>query len=80
LAKPLPCPFCGVVPAVRPLDWRTEGNAWGAVECIEPDCVANPRVGDGEDCADERGSAAYKQAAIKRWNAALSREGAGVEK
>ncbi len=65
---PMPCPFCGSRPAVFPTDPITEGNAWGQVRCDNTDCAARPVVGDGEDIADERGSAMYKIAAIKRWN------------
>lgn len=57
---------------VHPEDPKTEGNAWGQVECVNEDCVANPRVNDGELVADERGSDAYKAIAIARWN---TREG-----
>ena len=38
------------------------------MECQNDGCAAQPRVEDGEDIADERGSDAYKQCAIKRWN------------
>lgn len=67
-SAPLPCPFCGWPPAVLPLRPKKEGNAWGAVECVNDDCPAKPRVEDGEDVADERGSDAYKAAAVTRWN------------
>ena len=65
---PKPCPFCGAAPEVRPKDPETEGDAWGEVACVNPECPAQPSVQDGEDVADERGSDAYKAAAIKRWN------------
>ncbi len=64
----LPCPFCGSIPDVFPINPEREGNAWGQVSCTNPECTANPTVEDGEDCADERGSDAYKQVAIERWN------------
>ena len=73
MAKPLPCPFCGKEPDVEPHDWRTEGNAWGRVVCINTKCVAQPSVEDGSKVADERGSAAYKRLAVTRWNRALGR-------
>lgn len=62
------CPFCGAKPKVYPLNSKKDGNAWGAVTCINADCPAQPSVKDGEEVADERGSDAYKQAAIARWN------------
>lgn len=65
---PLPCPFCGVTPGVYPTRPDLEGNAWGEVQCVNDDCPAKPSVEDGADCSDNRGSDAYKQAAIKRWN------------
>ena len=65
---PLPCPFCGKIPVVRPVKPNVEGNTWGEVKCINYACPAMPSVLDGERVADKRGSEAYKQAAIKRWN------------
>jgi hypothetical protein len=60
------CPFCGKNPTIYPADPKTEGNAWAQVRCDYIDCVANPRVSDGEedaaDCID------YRQLAINRWN------------
>lgn len=67
-ALPLPCPFCGHKPFVGPTDPEKEGSAFGYVECRNKRCGANPRVDDGERISDERGSEAYKQAAILRWN------------
>ncbi len=66
--KPLPCPFCGNIPNVYPTDPSREGNDFGQVRCEYQRCPANPVVGDGAIQYDERGSAAYKQLAIKRWN------------
>lgn len=66
--KPLPCPFCGSNPEVRPFNPKTEGDAWGRVVCVNINCQANPGVGDGVDVADDRGSDEYKRAAIERWN------------
>jgi hypothetical protein len=65
---PLPCPFCGKEPDVYPHHPETEGNAWGEVVCVNGRCPAQPRVLDGAVIADERGTAAYKRLAIKRWN------------
>ena len=62
------CPFCGVAPFVGPANPKREGNAFGYVECRNRRCAAQPKVEDGEDCADERGSDEYKKAAIRRWN------------
>lgn len=62
------CPFCGTLPHVGPADPKREGNAIGYVECINDECPAKPRVGDGIDVADERGTAAYQAAAVRRWN------------
>lgn len=68
MASPLPCPFCGEIPEVYPKNPAEEGNAWGEVSCVNPRCVAQPSVQDGSKQADERGSAKYKQLAIRRWN------------
>lgn len=68
MTKPLPCPFCGVVPEVRPACPEKEGNAWGEVLCVNPECPAQPSVLDGVDVSDDRGSLAYIEAAIERWN------------
>ncbi len=68
MTTPLPCPFCGTVPAVLPLNPKEEGNCWGRVVCLNYDCPAGPSVRDAEEVNDERGSDAYKEAAIKRWN------------
>ena len=68
MAKPLPCPFCGAIPHVEPDDPSKEGNAWAAVQCENSRCVAKPRVLDGALSCDERGTAAYKRLAIRRWN------------
>lgn len=67
-AAPLPCPFCGELPKVLPSRPDLDGNAWGAVSCVNTKCPAMPRVQDGAAILDERGSAAYKALAIKRWN------------
>jgi hypothetical protein len=65
---PLPCPFCGMVPTVLPFS-AAQGDAWGEVRCENNKCVTlGIRVKDGVGIADGRGSDAYKQAAIKRWN------------
>lgn len=66
--SPLPCPFCGKQPIVLPADPKTEGNAWGRIECQNPICPAQPKVADGVHVSDERGSDKYKAAAIRRWN------------
>ena len=66
--EPLPCPFCGELPAVLPKNPEKEGNCFGMVACRNPGCSAQPTVHDGETIADERGSDLYKLAAIIRWN------------
>ena len=68
MLKPLPCPFCGELPTILPVNPKKEGNAWGAVQCMNEDCQARPFVDDGESWSDDRGSNAYKESAIKRWN------------
>jgi hypothetical protein len=74
LIAALPCPFCGKPPFIGPADPENEGNAFGFVECRNKKCVTygdwHPglRVQDGSSVADERGSAAYKNQAIRRWN------------
>lgn len=65
---PLPCPFCGKEPRLFPKDAKLVGNAWGMVKCINSLCHAQPEVLDGQNVADERGSGAYIDCAIKRWN------------
>src|SRR5687768_9244665 len=73
--KLLGCPFCGKRPSVEPKNWRRDGNAWAAVQCVNKRCPSydpirgyGVRVRDGQDVADERGSDAYKQCAIAAWN------------
>jgi ferredoxin len=74
--KLLPCPFCGSTDLeILPEDPSRDGNAWGAVQCVNVDCSTydilkrhGVRVGDGQDVSDERGSDAYKSAAIAAWN------------
>lgn len=68
MTKPLTCPFCGAHPIVGPEDPTKDGNAWGIVECVNTRCAVRPQCADGDDVADERGSDAYKEAAIRRWN------------
>lgn len=65
---PQPCPFCGKPPKVFPSKPEIEGNAWGAVECVNSLCPAQPIVRDDAQVADERGSGAYRDLAIERWN------------
>ena len=67
MGKPRAC-LCGATPEVLPHNPDRDGNAWGAVRCVNPGCPAQPIVCDGEPISDERGSEAYKQAAIKKWN------------
>jgi hypothetical protein len=74
--KLLPCPFCGSTSLeILPKDPGSEGNGWGAVQCVNLDCPTydgfrshGVRVGDGQDVSDERGSDAYKSQAIAAWN------------
>jgi hypothetical protein len=74
--KLLPCPFCGSTDLeILPEDPSRDGNAWGAVQCVNVDCSTydilkshGVRVEDGQDVSDERGSDAYKSAAIAAWN------------
>lgn len=63
MTTPLPCPFCGEAPEVQP-------EVVGArVSCINPRCPTDGvAVHDGIDVCDDRGSDAYKEAAILRWN------------
>lgn len=65
---PLPCPFCGAKPKVGPTNPDRDGNAWGYVQCASKRCPINPRAEDGQEMADERGTGAYIDCAIKRWN------------
>lgn len=65
---PLPCPFCGKKPKLGPQDPEREGNAWGEVYCGNSRCSVQPSVRDGQTRADERGTGAYIDCAIRRWN------------
>jgi len=65
---PLPCPFCGRKPRLAPQDPANDGNAWGEVYCWYSRCAVNPSVKDGQDCSDDRGTGAYMDCAIRRWN------------
>lgn len=65
---PLPCPFCGKSPKVVPSRPDLDGNTWGMVLCRNKRCPAQPVVEDGIKVNNDRGSDAYKQAAIRRWN------------
>lgn len=71
LIRPRPCQFCGEIPLVQPENPDRDGDTWGMVSCINRDCPAQPRVLDGESVADNRGSGAYINAAIRRWNGPL---------
>lgn len=70
-----PCPFCAEIPTSGPDNPAREGNAWGYVACFNKKCPTFDStrghgvwVEDGVDVADERGSAAYRRAAVRRWN------------
>lgn len=64
-----PCPFCGKTPKVLPSNPKLDGDAWGAVQCVNKKCPAMPRVEDR--CKTERKHGDYKAVAIKRWNKRL---------
>lgn len=66
--KLLACAFCKNIPSVRPLDPKTEGNAWGAVSCVSP-CPVQPEIADGRVCAEDDTN--YRAVAIRRWNKAM---------
>lgn len=68
MTDPLPCPFCGALPALNPKDPAREGNAWGEVRCVNSQCLVKPKVDDNEIVADDRGTPAYIEAAILNWN------------
>jgi len=65
---PLPCPFCGTEPSLAPQNPDKEGGAWGMVYCDNKECGVKPKVNDGIREADERGTGAYIDLAILRWN------------
>jgi hypothetical protein len=62
------CPFCGGKPQIGPAEPWEDGDAFGFVACDSRKCAARPKVEDGSNLADERGSAAYIALAIRRWN------------
>ena len=66
--KPLPCPFCGALPIILPEKPERDGGCWGEVKCVNKECCVSPCVYDGDPVADDRGSEAYIQLAIERWN------------
>lgn len=66
--NPKPCPWCHCTPIIEPVDAARDGGAWGLVRCTNAECPAQPCVRDGEAVADDRGSAAYRAAAVRRWN------------
>ena len=68
LLAPLPCPFCGEVPKVTPSNPKLDGDAWGAVQCCNKKCHIQPRADDVEILSGSRGSAYYKNVAIRIWN------------
>lgn len=68
MTKPFNCPFCGHEPKIYPGELEKSGNCYGSVRCENIDCPAKPRVEDGINVSDDRGSDAYKEAAILRWN------------
>lgn len=68
MTTPKPCPWCGCSPTVVPTNPEYQGNAWGRVFCANVECPATPSVGDGVAASDGRGSDAYKELAIERWN------------
>jgi hypothetical protein len=65
---PLPCPFCGEMPKLEPQDPDSDGDAWARVYCDNKKCPAQPSVEDGQMVSDERGTGAYMDCAIRRWN------------
>ena len=68
MIKIKPCPFCGNDPVLLPTNPKEEGDNWGAVQCVCGYCPARPRVSDGVAVSDDRGTKAYQQEAIRRWN------------
>ncbi len=73
MIKPLPCPFCQMIPDVVPQDPEKESYFLSAVKCDNPECVAKPIVlADYVNIdLDRPGSDEYKKLAILRWNKAL---------
>jgi hypothetical protein len=62
------CPFCSEAPRLRPERPEVEGTCWAIVLCTNERCPAQPAIGDGIGVSDDRGSDAYKAAAVERWN------------
>jgi hypothetical protein len=55
-----PCPFCGEIPEVHPLDPDKDGNGWAEVVCVNDKCnyFGSP----------EKSSRVSSCTAIKNWN------------
>lgn len=66
--SPLPCPFCGALPWLGPVNPKMDGNCVGYVVCSNDQCQARPMVSHDILVNDERGTKAYQANAIVRWN------------
>ena len=64
LPTTLPCPFCGAMPILFPQRPDIEGNAWGAVTCMNETCRVRPSA----QWFDDRGTHFCHRKAILDWN------------
>lgn len=75
MTAPKPCPFCGSIPAVEPIDWRRSGDAWARVVCKNRECPVKPGTNEHPDDIDgvtgEANSMRCKDMAIAKWNRAI---------
>jgi hypothetical protein len=80
VAKITRCPFCGYIPRLDPVDWKTEGDAWAAVSCDNDDCPVKPSLRNWANTALSglKSHDAQVKAAIRKWNAALKANGPTV--
>lgn len=77
MVDPRNCPFCGEPPIIEPIDWRAEGDAWGAVTCENDECPVKPSLRNWLNTSQSGAKSHHLQkiAAIRAWNKALEDHG-----